>query len=85
MYYAIMLQGVPITSIAQAIQDEHYMEFDYLLGMDRNNVRNLESFKPKSSKAQSKLQLTKLNYLTDLTLFYILTASPRTISSFPNI
>lgn len=50
----LYIQGIPISSRAQAIQDEHYTEFDYLLGMDKNNVRNLISYQPKGSKAQSE-------------------------------
>jgi len=62
-FIASRLQGIPISSKAQAIKDSHYFEFDYLLGMDRNNVRNLESYKPKGATAEGGSLFTSLLYL----------------------
>lgn len=49
------LQGVPIDSYAQVVESRHFDDFDYLIGMDAQNVRNLQRIKPKNCKAQSEL------------------------------
>lgn len=46
-------QGIPINSLAQAVSERHFHDFDLLIGMDANNVRNLQSMKPRNGKATS--------------------------------
>jgi len=41
------------------VEDQDYRDFDLLIGMDSNNVRNLHSMKPRNSKAQSKSRKKK--------------------------
>jgi len=48
-------KGVPINSLAQVLETRDFHEFDYLLGMDENNVRNIKYAQPKDSKATVKL------------------------------
>ena len=48
-------QNVPITSLAQVVEPAHFREFDYLIGMDENNVRTLRRMAPKGSTAQIRL------------------------------
>jgi low molecular weight phosphotyrosine protein phosphatase len=37
------------------VEPHHFDDFDYLIGMDSNNVRNLKSIQPRGSRAQIKL------------------------------
>ncbi|KAL7008505.1 Low molecular weight phosphotyrosine protein phosphatase [Cystobasidiomycetes sp. EMM_F5] len=47
---------VPVRhDLPQVIERRHFDEFDYILGMDDNNVRNLKSMQPKNSKAKVQL------------------------------
>ncbi|KRX21656.1 Low molecular weight phosphotyrosine protein phosphatase [Trichinella nelsoni] len=39
------------------VTDEDFREFDYILGMDDNNIRDLESMKSKVNNAKCKIQL----------------------------
>lgn len=41
--------------MAQVVEKQHFDEFDYLIGMDSNNVRNLQRIQPKGSHARIKL------------------------------
>lgn len=47
-------QGVPINSLAQVLEPRHFREFDYLIGMDENNVRNIKYAQPKNSRATGR-------------------------------
>ena len=46
---------MPINSLAQVVEAHHFEEFDYLIGMDANNVRNLKNVQPRGSRAVIKL------------------------------
>ena len=50
-------RGVPINHIAQQVMKEDLATFDYILGMDESNLRDLtrESNQVKNSKAKIKL------------------------------
>lgn len=47
--------GVPVNHHAQQIFPHHFSKFDYILAMDRSNLRNLQSMAPKNSKAKIQL------------------------------
>lgn len=47
--------GVPINHSAQQIFPNHFSKFDYIIAMDRSNLQNLESLKPKNNKAKVQL------------------------------
>ncbi|KAJ1035736.1 hypothetical protein NDA13_000396 [Ustilago tritici] len=42
-------------NFARGITQEDYLFYDYIFGMDTNNVRNLKSMQPKGSKAVVRL------------------------------
>jgi low molecular weight phosphotyrosine protein phosphatase len=44
-----------VDSLAQQALAHHFDEFDYILAMDVNNLRNLERIRPKGSKARLQL------------------------------
>ncbi|WFD21591.1 mdj1 protein precursor [Malassezia equina] len=46
---------VPIQHLARAIQPDDFHKFDYIFGMDSNNMKNLQRIQPKGSKAQVHL------------------------------
>ncbi|EDO18307.1 hypothetical protein Kpol_1039p58 [Vanderwaltozyma polyspora DSM 70294] len=46
---------VPFNHKAQQIRGNHFDQFDYIIGMDENNVRNLKKIQPKGSKAKVML------------------------------
>lgn len=48
---------MPITSLAQVVEPRHFSEFDYLIGMDSNNVRNLQRMQPKGSDMHATIKL----------------------------
>ncbi|PWN18471.1 putative LTP1-protein-tyrosine-phosphatase [Microstroma glucosiphilum] len=43
---------IACNSLARAVSKDDFHRFDYIFGMDTNNVRNLKSMQPKGSKAQ---------------------------------
>lgn len=43
--------NIPINHEAQQVGREDFRTFDYILGSDANNVRDLERLKPKDAKA----------------------------------
>lgn len=45
-------KGIPCNSLARAVSREDFSRFDYIFGMDTNNVRNLRDMQPKGTKAQ---------------------------------
>ncbi|CAO1625079.1 unnamed protein product [Parajaminaea phylloscopi] len=47
--------GISTTCLARAISKEDFHTFDYILGMDSNNMRNLKDMQPKGSKARVHL------------------------------
>ncbi|CEQ39354.1 SPOSA6832_00880, partial [Sporobolomyces salmonicolor] len=47
--------GVPINSHARQLQREDFHKFDYIVGMDSMNMKNIESIRPKNSKAKVAL------------------------------
>ncbi|CAD6583521.1 MAG: hypothetical protein CYPHOPRED_002383 [Cyphobasidiales sp. Tagirdzhanova-0007] len=47
-------KNIPIDSVAQAIQPRHF-DFDFLICMDKDNLRDSKAIKPQGSKAQIKL------------------------------
>ncbi|GAA5949385.1 hypothetical protein JCM21900_005631 [Sporobolomyces salmonicolor] len=47
--------GVPINSHARQLQREDFNKFDYIVGMDSMNMKNIESIRPKNSKAKVAL------------------------------
>lgn len=62
--------NVPVNHIAQQIKPAHFNEFDYIIGMDRSNLSNLQKVAPKQCKA--KVQLfgdykgnTNLDYIVE--------------------
>ncbi|VVT50033.1 uncharacterized protein SAPINGB_P002567 [Magnusiomyces paraingens] len=44
--------GVPVSHAAQQIKSAHFSQFDYILAMDRENLRNLSRIQPKNSRAK---------------------------------
>ncbi|PWN52759.1 putative LTP1-protein-tyrosine-phosphatase [Violaceomyces palustris] len=48
-------KGIPIDSLARGVVPQDFRDFDYILGMDVNNVRNLKNMQPRSSRAVIKL------------------------------
>ncbi|KAJ3034478.1 hypothetical protein HDV00_005001 [Rhizophlyctis rosea] len=47
--------GVPVNHSAQKVNKNHYSQFDYLLCMDESNLIDLQSYKPRGSKATVQL------------------------------
>ncbi|KAI9246851.1 phosphotyrosine protein phosphatase I superfamily [Sporodiniella umbellata] len=47
--------GVPVNHRARKVKEQDFNEFDYILCMDKSNLRNLQSAAPKNSKAIVKL------------------------------
>ncbi|WFD18293.1 hypothetical protein MCAP1_000492 [Malassezia caprae] len=43
--------NVPISHLARAIQPEDFHKFDFIFGMDSNNIKNMQRIQPKGSKA----------------------------------
>ncbi|KAN0063183.1 Low molecular weight phosphotyrosine protein phosphatase [Thecaphora frezii] len=48
-------KNIPINCLARGVVREDFNTFDYILGMDVNNVRNLKSMAPPRSKAQIRM------------------------------
>ncbi|GAA99913.1 uncharacterized protein L969DRAFT_93404 [Mixia osmundae IAM 14324] len=44
--------GVPINSLAQQINPQHFHDFDWILASDKNNLKNLQRIQPPGSRAQ---------------------------------
>ncbi|CAH0548816.1 unnamed protein product [Brassicogethes aeneus] len=44
--------NIEYTNRARQIEDEDFQKFDYIFGMDENNISNLKSQKPKGSKCE---------------------------------
>lgn len=44
--------GIPINHRGQQIQKSTFDEFDYIIGMDEMNMKNLRNLQPKGSKAK---------------------------------
>lgn len=47
--------NIPINSLARAVKKEDFDKFDYIFGMDSNNVKNLRKMQPPGSKARVML------------------------------
>lgn len=45
-------KGISCNSLARAVRKEDFERFDWIFGMDTNNVRNLRGMQPKGSRAQ---------------------------------
>ncbi|KAI3627375.1 stp1 [Malassezia furfur] len=43
--------NVPINSLARSIDRSDFDKFDYIFGMDSNNIKNLKRIQPKGTKA----------------------------------
>ncbi|SPO38613.1 probable LTP1 - protein-tyrosine-phosphatase [Pseudozyma flocculosa] len=46
---------IPIDCLARGVKQEDFHTFDYILGMDVNNVRNLKNMAPRGAKATIKM------------------------------
>ncbi|GAA5857570.1 hypothetical protein JCM8547_004275 [Rhodosporidiobolus lusitaniae] len=44
--------GVPISSRCRQLSKNDFTKFDYIIGMDRSNMANIEKVKPKNSTAK---------------------------------
>ncbi|GAA5898537.1 hypothetical protein JCM8208_004691 [Rhodotorula glutinis] len=47
--------GVPINSLCRQLEKTDFTRFDYIVGMDSMNMRNIEKAKPKNSTAKIAL------------------------------
>lgn len=47
--------GIPITGSARRVRPDDFDKFDWIFGMDSNNVSNLRSMQPKGSRAKVHL------------------------------
>lgn len=50
------IRGIEVTSISRPVVDEDFEKFDYIIGMDRNNVQDLKE-RCKKEAHQSKISL----------------------------
>ena len=44
--------GVHLPSISRQLNEEDFEEFDYIIPMDRKNLRNIKAIQPRGSKAE---------------------------------
>lgn len=47
--------NVPVNHRAQQLKSRHFDKFDYIIGMDESNFKNLQKIQPKNSKAKLML------------------------------
>lgn len=47
--------NIPMDHRARIVVSDDFQDFDYIFGMDENNIRDLEDMAPKRMKAQIKL------------------------------